>query len=214
MESQPPPPPTLAFFSTEYGPVVPACSATPMDTDQPMSAAATSIVRRIAILPGYFATADGADAVKVHDTGAVSAVGVMCSGVTLFLVSKALKATKSTDCIAFQATTVAVYSLQPASHVSICDLLGAMSMPFCDRATRVLKLPFNVLNEVTLPGAPPPRPPRPPPPPPRPPRPVAPPNVPSLTSRSVTALATSVGIVPAASAATCARTAATSSLPL
>jgi hypothetical protein len=61
---------------------------------------------RYFFLVGAFA--GGADgAVKVHG-GTVSAVGANCSGVKLFLLSTALKATRSCDNIVFHAATVAL----------------------------------------------------------------------------------------------------------
>ena len=75
---------------------------------------------------------------NVHDVGAVSAVGVIFSGVRLFLVSRLLKPGMSTPSIVFHALTVAVNSLQPDSHVSTSALVGGMSMPFCESGARTV----------------------------------------------------------------------------
>ena len=69
-------------------------------------------------LAAAVAGAGAAGGAKVHG-GTVSAVGVTCNGVRLFLLSSALKSAKSLDCIVFHAVTVVLYSLQSATQVSI-----------------------------------------------------------------------------------------------
>ena len=87
--------------------------------------------------------AGGPGGTNVHEAGGKSGVGVILSGVRLFFVSKALNVTRSALNIIFQALKVDVNSLQPDSHVSICALVGGMSMPFCASGARtVLNVPL------------------------------------------------------------------------
>ena len=78
------------------------------------------------------------DQTNVHEDGAVSAVDAIFSGVRLFFASRLLKSTRSMPSIVFHAFVVAVYSLQPDSHVSISALVGGMSMPFCESGPRTV----------------------------------------------------------------------------
>jgi hypothetical protein len=87
--------------------------------------------------------AGGLVGTNVHEAGAVSCVGVILSGVRLFLVSMSLNVTRSALNIVFHVFMVDVNSLQPDSHVSICALLGGISIPFCANDARtVLKIPL------------------------------------------------------------------------
>ena len=56
--------------------------------------------------------------------GALMADGVTFNGARLFFVSMLLKAATSVSSIVFHALAVAVYSLQPASNVSISAGVG------------------------------------------------------------------------------------------
>ena len=67
---------------------------------------------------------------KVHDFGAITAVGVSFSGVRLFFVSSALKSIRSASSIFFQPFAVIVNSVHADSNVSTAAFVGAMSMPF------------------------------------------------------------------------------------
>src|SRR5215813_13392076 len=75
------------------------------------------------------------DPTSVHDAGAASEVTGMLSGFRLLLVSRLLNPSRSAPSI-FHASKVAVSSLHPVSHVSICALVGGMSIPFCPSGAR------------------------------------------------------------------------------
>ena len=88
--------------------------------------------------------AGGFGGANVHDAGAAKSVGVILSGVRLFFISTPLNVTRSALNIVFHEFTVEENSLQPDSQVSICALLGGMSMPFCANDARtVLKIPLT-----------------------------------------------------------------------
>src|SRR5689334_10473111 len=107
----------------------------------------------------------------VHDFGTMTVVGVSFSGVRLFLVSSALKSTRSPSSIFFHPSAVILNSVHADSRVLTAAFVGAMSMPFCDSGPSiVLKRLLTAMNDNTLPGARGGAPKRPPPPPgPRPP---------------------------------------------
>lgn len=91
----------------------------------------------------FYRDFNGPAGTNVHDAGGTTDVGVILSGVRLFFVSRPLNVKRSALNVVFHAFNVDVNSLQPDSHVSICALLGGMSMPFCANDARtVLNVPL------------------------------------------------------------------------
>lgn len=97
---------------------------------EPVPALVPAVPSGGGLCPGFLALSYLAvDPSNLHDKGAVSISGVF-NGVRLFLVSRLLNPDRSSPIVVFHALTVAVYSLQPDSHVSISALVGGMSIPF------------------------------------------------------------------------------------
>ena len=67
---------------------------------------------------------------KVHDLGAMTAVGVSFSGIRLFFVSSELKSIRSASNIFFQPFAVIVNSVHADSNVLVAAFVGGMSIPF------------------------------------------------------------------------------------
>jgi len=88
--------------------------------------------------PPRLPVAEGLNERILHVPGALMADGVTFNGARLFFVSMLLKAARSVSSIVFHALAVAVYSLQPASNVSISAGVGGMSMPFCASGPRTV----------------------------------------------------------------------------